>query len=447
MAFKKTKKTAKNFIGSIEGDLNDFSNKIDKFATDITTNPLGTLSNLFDQRIAGGLEDLLQGFTGIRTSNIPEISAEVLESRKQASELRAQKLNELTSLLGQGKGSANPFKESSGAQDRINLIFPESYELEDGSRGPIPSYVYFRTLPRVQNVDSEGKNIKNIGNLANIFLYVPDTLNDNLSVSYEEADSGITEAISAFFIPGKQQMGYKPEEISQNITDSLPGSAVVKQTFGKTVNPKKFQVFSGVPFRTFDYTFTLRPKNLSEAAMIKDIIYSFKISALPGTLGANSRIYTFPNEWQIQFVGPIADHIEFPLNSVCTAVNVDYGGGQGYTALEDGMPAAISLTLSFVETTTLTRAKYETNVSPLRDRSMNNERTLQGLEAPGTNEPENTEAEETKKKPFSAKSRKAARHGGNADKDFSFLEFFGLNKGPSNNPRSRVNRRNRSKGG
>ena len=46
-------------------------------------------------------------------------------------------------------------------------------------------------------------------------------------------------------------MGYEEDEVIAGIKSTV-GGAVGKQTFGKTVNPKKFQVFQGVPFRTFD---------------------------------------------------------------------------------------------------------------------------------------------------------------------------------------------------
>ena len=85
---KKTKKTLKNHIGSVSGDLNSaFSKLKSKFGS------VGNFSNSFDQRISDGLSDLLTGATGIRTSNIPEISSEVLSMKQKNREARAQILN------------------------------------------------------------------------------------------------------------------------------------------------------------------------------------------------------------------------------------------------------------------------------------------------------------------------------------------------------------------
>ena len=87
MAFNKTRKSVSNYIGSVEGDKNDIiSNISSKFGS------IGSLSNSFDQRISDGISDLLTGATGIRTSNIPEMSTEILEAKKKNRESRAKGL-------------------------------------------------------------------------------------------------------------------------------------------------------------------------------------------------------------------------------------------------------------------------------------------------------------------------------------------------------------------
>jgi hypothetical protein len=70
-----------------------------------------------------------------------------------------------------------------------------------------------------------------------------------------------------------------------------------------------------------------------------------------------------PNEWVIKFQGPIKDWVDFPLTVVCTDVEVDYAAGASYALMEDGSPQAIDLTVSFKETTQLSRQKYVEHVS------------------------------------------------------------------------------------
>ena len=55
----------------------NISDKVSGFVDNLGTGK--NLSNLFDQRIADGLDDLISGALGFRISNIPEISNEVLD--------------------------------------------------------------------------------------------------------------------------------------------------------------------------------------------------------------------------------------------------------------------------------------------------------------------------------------------------------------------------------
>lgn len=334
MAFKKVRGAIKGFIGSVAGDLNSITNDLDK--------KISSAGNKFDQRIADSLSDLLTGLTGIRTSNIPGISAEVLDMKGSNREARAKVLNNPT----RGRASTSP-------SNKIGLAFPEDFRKENGSGQKLTNYIHFRSLER--NVkDKTGEDIYDI------FLYVPDTLQDNISVAYKEAEKGIIEGIvGATF--GEESLGSQnsSDEIQRLIISGAPGGDLLKQSAGKGVNPLKFQLFDGVNFRTYAYTFNLRPKNLDEAKTIQEMIYAFKLSALPGTQGESNRIYTFPNEWAIRFRGPFKDHIDYPLVSICTGVEVNYADGQSFATMIDGAPASVGLTLNFTETTTLTRDKFK----------------------------------------------------------------------------------------
>ncbi len=329
MAFKKLKGAIKGFVGSVKGDLNSISSKG---------------GNKFDQRISGALGDLLTGLTGIRTSNIPAISSEVLDMKGTNREARAKVLNDPT--RGRAKNSPS---------NKIGLAFPKDFKKEDGSGQHMTNYIHFRSLER--NVTDKGGE-----DTYDIFLYVPDTLTDNVAVTYKEAEKGVIEGLIGGMM-NEESFGTSGEEIWEIIKSGAPGGDLLKQAAGKTVNPLKFQLFEGVSFRTYSYTFNLRPKNKIDAKAIQEIIYAFKMSALPGTTGANKRIYTFPNEWAIRFRGPFKDYIDYPLVSVCTGVDVNYTDGQSFATMIDGAPASIGLTLNFTETSTLSRDKFKTRAS------------------------------------------------------------------------------------
>ena len=128
---KKSKKALKNYVGSMKGDLNSaLSDVKSKFGS------AGNFSNTFDQRIADGLSDLLTGATGIRTSNIPEISKEVMASKIKNREARAQVLN---------NKEARP---EDHPQSTVKLTFPQNFYQENGDgKLPLTNYIHFRSLP------------------------------------------------------------------------------------------------------------------------------------------------------------------------------------------------------------------------------------------------------------------------------------------------------------
>ena len=75
--FNKTKNTINGYIGSVESDINSIEDKIGNFFGKEGENLGESISNLFDQRISDGLNDLISGATGVRTSNIPKIRSEI----------------------------------------------------------------------------------------------------------------------------------------------------------------------------------------------------------------------------------------------------------------------------------------------------------------------------------------------------------------------------------
>ena len=329
MAFKKLRGAIAGFVGSVSDDINGLSNS------------LSGLGNKFDSRISGSLSDLLTGLTGTRTSNIPAISAEVLSAKNSNREARAKVLND----PGSGRGAMTPGKKTA-------IAFPPDFATENGKKNPLTNYIHFRSLERkVQDKGGES--------LYDIFLYVPDTLTDNLSVTYKEAEKAIVEGLTGGIFGDEETLGTSRDELFEIIKAGAPGADILKQTAGKAINPLKFQLFEGVNFRTYSYTFNLRPKNSVEASAIQNIIYAFKLSALPGTTGTHGRVYTFPNEWAIRFRGPFKDSIDYPLVSVCTGVDVDYAGGQAFATMHDGRPTSVNLTVNFTETSTLNRDKYK----------------------------------------------------------------------------------------
>jgi hypothetical protein len=367
------------------------------------------LSNRFDQRVGDGLTDLLSGAIGVRTSNIHDISQKVKDANKRAYEERTLALNQSAERKG---AAAVPKKQTV-------LVFPEHFFNEKGrSTGynanlldencfkpgseeqagakaqnlkesykaqtmAFPNSIHFRSLPRPK-VDTtlgwwsnETEETKSKANdpaneeVFDIFLYLPHDLGDGIKVTYESAEGGMVDTFFARLFTGGDgttddlmgNRGFDMSEVMKMFQGMLPGGAIIQRAAGAISNPMKFQSFTGLEFRSYTYKFTLKPSSTLEAQTIRHIIHAFKVSMLPGTAGNNDRIWTMPNEWLIKFQGPIKRWIDFPLTVALESCDVNYAAGGGYALMEDGSPQAIELTLTFKETTQMSRQKYERQVS------------------------------------------------------------------------------------
>jgi len=385
--FDKTKNKINNYnyVSSVEGDINSIENKFSRFIDDFGTGK--NLSNLFDQRISDGLSDLISGVTGIRTSNIPEIRDNILKAQEDDRVKRQDALSKMS--LG-GKGYEAP-------ENRTVLRYPEILDQEKDAIGSkIPSssfanYIHFSTIPRRHAVHEDNPDLK--GEHYDIFLHLPDAIQDNLTVGFKETSADILSRILVGWFginSSSKEYEWNMDDIYQAFINMAPGTDLIRQGMGQVENPLKYQLFEGVNFRTYNYTFTLRPKNAAESRTIRQMIHAFKKMSLPGTQGPNKSIYTLPNEWSITYDGIVQNWLDFPLTSVITGVEVDHTGGQGYVATHDGASSAITLSLSFTETVTLYRQRYAEEVSAYsgsvnKRKSTNHQTTSVNKDAPEEN--------------------------------------------------------------
>ena len=385
MAFNKIKNKVDGYIGSAEDDYNNITTKWNSFKSDWGTGKnLGKIGNkienLFDQRISDGLDDLIHGALGFRTSNIPAIGKEIVETRKTNRENRIAALDDADASKSIKDGYINRTTTTENPNEQTVLRYPpfKSMKTEFGEATAFPNYIHFRSLKRRhKGIDNDAGAIKQEGAviskdndnmLFDIFLHLPDNLADNLQVTYSESSADILSTIINSFFGDKENnmtggAAIDMELVKRNLSAILPGSGLRQMEAGAMVNPKKFQTFGGVPFRTFTYAFTFRPKSEAESHQLRAIFGAFKRSMLPGVQGGMMGTWTFPNEWAIEYDGLIKDWVDFPLTSVCTGCDVDYTGGQGYASTFDGAPMAISMNLTFTETVSLHRKRFWDEVS------------------------------------------------------------------------------------
>tara|TARA_Y100000004_G_scaffold129430_1_gene145900 strand:- start:804 stop:1784 length:981 start_codon:yes stop_codon:yes gene_type:complete len=253
-----------------------------------------------------------------------------------------------------------------------------------------------------------------------VYMAMPKTLQTGFAPRYKQIDLGVMGA--AALTAMNADLGGDMKELAQTISDAadaalpefaagaiaevtnglaqagglaggLDASSIQALTKGRVFNPFKEQVFSGLDFRTHNFTFKLLSRTETEAKRVQDIINYFKFGALPsiggtensggsddgGTFasalsGLNSqRFFNVPDNFDIKFIrlkpdasgGTIStkdnDFMHFKIHpSVCTGIQINYTPDGQYTSFKSitgGMVQvpAIQLGLTFAELKLVTK--------------------------------------------------------------------------------------------
>ena len=351
----------------------------------------------FNMKISDGLQDLIGGALGIRRSSIPDIAGDVLATKE-------------TERAARQKANTEDRAKEAPVSSRV-IEFPSNYFRQSQQQGggftasTFPNSIHFKSLPRKNPMEHAAAEEEATwgpdfgppvpagtsarfqkaawdakeSSTYDIFLHLPDKLRDDVKVEYAEASGGkMAQFMARMFSFGSDndavndmqgKRNFDMDEIMTSFKGMMPGGDIVQKAAGYMTNPMMFQAMKNVNFRSYDYSFTLKPTSAAESETIKKIVYAFKMSMLPGTAGENNGIWTLPNEWAINFQGPIAKYIDFPLTAVCTSAAVDYSQylmAADSTGAGRGAPSSITLTLNFIETMQLSRQRFAKEVSPFQ---------------------------------------------------------------------------------
>jgi len=149
------------------------------------------------------------------------------------------------------------------------------------------------------------------------------------------------------------------------------GAAALKVAGGISQNPHKIVLFTGVDFRTHQFSWKLSPRNRYESDLIKYIVNMFTYYAHPEYI-SGGLFFKYPEFFEISFKHP--QYLFQFQPCVCTDVKVNFHG-QGYPAYvrnSDGSgppaPAEVELSLSFKETEIITKDFLNKERLPTIDR-------------------------------------------------------------------------------
>lgn len=175
------------------------------------------------------------------------------------------------------------------------------------------------------------------------------------------AESTFTAAVSEG-LSALQKLG---QGEGLNLNDVFGG------TKGIVLNPNTELLFVGFNLRSFDLNFKMVARNAPEAAMIRNIITTFKRAMLPsqsndsldaetidfgskyfGTKGDRLNFIQVPDLVEVTFMHNGKPHEFIAQYKPCaiTEVGVNYTADGSYATYRDGEPVAINLSLRFAET-------------------------------------------------------------------------------------------------
>jgi hypothetical protein len=145
--------------------------------------------------------------------------------------------------------------------------------------------------------------------------------------------------------------------------------AIELQT-GKIPNPFKQQLFKGMNFRSFAYTFKFIPKNQAELTSTYEIIKTFRNHMHPERTDDFFIMYPSTFEIEYQYRGSTNKWLTKIADCALVNMKVDYGAGGALTTFQNtgGAPTEINIEMQFRELALITREFFD-DWNPIPDTS------------------------------------------------------------------------------
>jgi hypothetical protein len=161
------------------------------------------------------------------------------------------------------------------------------------------------------------------------------------------------------------------------ITASENTAKLFLASTGRVVNPMLEMLYQSPNFRTFNFEFLFYPRDEREALEVQNILERLRFHQAPEILkegGVAGGFLVPPSEFDIRFYYSGSENPNIPQIATCVLLTMDVNyAPNGWSAYEvpdefkpsigrTGMPTAIQLTLSFQETTYLTKDDFSENL-------------------------------------------------------------------------------------
>lgn len=224
--------------------------------------------------------------------------------------------------------------------------------------------------------------MKNPTTVGSVILPMPRNIADNNTVSFSGDKMNALQAAGSSIVQGilsdnpVDQTSQALANISGAVTsnkgqlkdlvrgavtkDIVGGGNVLTRTTGAVLNSNLELLFSGPELRTFQFSYTMTPRNKAEAASCKQIIRMFKKAMAPKLQEGALFLYT-PNMFFIDFIHKGGPHPFLNKLKPCalSTFGVTYTPDGAYMTYEDGSPVAYNLSFSFQEIEPIYDKDYE----------------------------------------------------------------------------------------
>jgi len=224
--------------------------------------------------------------------------------------------------------------------------------------------------------------IKRSSPVGSVILPMPKNIADSNSVTFAGDKMNALQAAGAQVIGGilsdapvaatqaaaanirgalNQNAGGLKQFITAEVTkDIIGGGNVLTRTTGAVLNSNLELLFSGPELRTFQFQYTMTPRDKAEAASCKQIIRMFKKAMAPKLKEGALFLYT-PNMFFVDFFHKGGVHPFLNRIKPCALTNfgVTYTPDNAYMTYEDGSPVAYNLSFSFQEIEPIYDKDYE----------------------------------------------------------------------------------------
>ncbi len=164
---------------------------------------------------------------------------------------------------------------------------------------------------------------------------------------WNETAGGVASELGAMVAAG-------PAEGLATAAQYTVGMRAVKQTM---------MSYGGPGFRSFSFTFSLKPFSSGESDIVSKILHTFKLYSAPNQNATRyTRVYDLPAVFKIMFLYGAQEHRHIAKIGHCalTNIGISYGGGKFSTFSGTHAPVQVDLTLSFQEMELLNRGMIDT---------------------------------------------------------------------------------------